>query len=100
MPGIAIEWKADFATMEILLNVPFNSPALLLDFIVTLKNTDERFQKAGIVDALQISRRFNIKVGVANGNDKIWYKLVVYKLCAPLEIYDRFDIELTPEQLR
>jgi len=91
----SIEWKADFARMEILIYVSFISPALLLDFLMGMKRRDERFQKTGIVDALQISSLFNIKLCVAHDDGEVWYKLRVYKLCTLNEKLDRLEIELT-----
>lgn len=90
-----IEWKADFARMEILLYVSFISPVLLLDFLSGMARRDERFQKVGIVDALQISSRFNIKLCVAHGDDEIWYAIRVYKLRMLNEKFDRLEIEMS-----
>lgn len=75
-----IEWKADFARMEILLYVSFISPVLLLDFLNGMARRDERFKKVGIVDVLQISSRFNIKLCVAHGDDDVWYAISLLNL--------------------
>ena len=93
-----VEWKADFARMEMLLYVPFISPALLLDFIWKLPGMDERFQKTGIVDPVHICSRFSVKLCVAHGDCDAWYKLWVYKMWSvdnKIVQLGQWDIELT-----
>jgi hypothetical protein len=90
-----LEWKADFGSMEIFLYVSFISPALLLNFLAILHGRDERFDKAGLTSAIQISNRFNIKLCVTHGEDEVWYKLRVYKIESHSEKFDRLEIELT-----
>lgn len=89
------EWKADFGKMEMLLYVSFISPALLLDFLASLHQSDDRFDKTGITSAIQISNRFNIQLCVDHGADDVWYNLRVYKIETYNEKFDRLDIELS-----
>lgn len=68
-----LKWHADFAKMEMQLYVPFISPSLLLDFLMTLPISDERFKKTAIMTALQISNRFNIQLCVTHEDGEAWY---------------------------
>ena len=60
-----IEWEADFAKMTLDLKVAFISPCLLLDFFKNLRRFDERFEKTGIIEPMQIDSRFKISLTVA-----------------------------------
>lgn len=91
-----LKWHADFAKMEMQLYVPFISPSLLLDFLMTLPISDERFKKTAIMTALQISNRFNIQLCVTHEDGEAWYKLKVFMSHALNEKNDRLEIELIP----
>lgn len=91
----SIEWMADFAKMEIQLYAPFISTALLIDCLLHMAKSDERFQQTGITDLMHMSNRFNIKLSVEHDDGEAWYKLRVYKLYTGNEKLDRLEIELT-----
>lgn len=75
-----LSWRVDFGTMEILLYVPIISPVLLLDFLAMLSRRDERFQQTGIVDTVQISTRFRIKLIVQSDGQDICFSMRVFRL--------------------
>lgn len=59
---------ADFGKMVLSLHVNLISPSLLLDFLWMLPHKDERFTKAGIIDPLQITRRFHTRLVLPSGS--------------------------------
>ena len=62
-----IEWDVDFDNMTLTLRVDFISPALLLDFLHKLPRSDDRFNEAGIVGAVCISKRFDVRLELSTG---------------------------------
>lgn len=89
-----LSWKADFGKMEILLYVSIISPALLLDFLTMLPKRDERFQLAGIMDAIQISARFNIQLVMQSDGNDVRYSVRIFKVQNNDRSIYRYGIEL------
>lgn len=90
-----IEWKADFSKMQILIYAPFISPALLLDFLWKLPHIDERFEKTGINDVLQVTTRFKIRLCIDHGGQERCYAMKVYQFNTH-QRSPNLEIELTP----
>lgn len=73
-------WKVDFEKMEILLYASIISPVLLLQFLTVLPRADGRFSITEIIEPVQLSTQFNIKLIIeSNGND-ICYTVRVFAL--------------------
>ncbi len=89
-----LEWRADFARMQIQLYASIISPALLLDFLAKLPHLDERFQQTGIKGPMDIASRFRVYLHVTHCEGGVWYSLRVYKLHALDSKFDRPEIEL------
>lgn len=89
-----LSWKADFGTMELSLYANFVSPVLLLDFLAMLPRRDERFQHAGIVDAIQISARFDIKLILQSDGQDVCYWMRVFRIQTSPSREPRFGLEL------
>jgi len=62
-----IEWNADFAKMKLTLQAGFISPRLLHDFLWQLPHQDDRFVRTGIVGAVQITKRFDVRLELPSG---------------------------------
>lgn len=68
---VCIEWCADFGKMTLDLKIehqPIVSPFLMLDFLASLPNHDDRFGKTGITDPLQITSEFVVTMSLVTGN--------------------------------
>lgn len=57
-----IKWDANFGKMIITLYVDFLSPALLVGFLESLHERDDRFAKTEIVGAFHICKRFDVRL--------------------------------------
>lgn len=62
-----IQWEVDFGRMTLTLHADFISPELLLLFLHTLPRSDDRFTKAGIIGAVCISERFDVRLELPTG---------------------------------
>lgn len=62
-----IQWEIDFAKMTLKLQAGFISPALLLDFLWQLPHKDDRLVRTGIVGAVQITKRFDVRLELPGG---------------------------------
>lgn len=61
------KWNTDFAKMTLVIRANFISPALLLHFLWSLPQDDERFEITGIVGAINITNRFNVRLELPGG---------------------------------
>jgi hypothetical protein len=71
-----IEWNADFATMKLTLQAGFISPMLLQDFLWQLPHKDDRFVRTGIIGAVQITQRFDVRLELTSGTT---FKILAYQ---------------------
>lgn len=86
-----LSWRVDFGKMQIALLADFISPALILDFISSLRD-DERFQKTGLTHPLKIGSAFRITLTVSDSA----YLVQVYLLRFASENLDRLELEFIP----
>jgi len=71
-----LEWDADFGKMIFTMRVDFISPYLLLHFFHFMHQHDDRFAKTGIIGALAITERFDVRLVLPSGTE---YKLRAYE---------------------
>lgn len=71
-----IQWEIDFARMTLSLQAGFISPTLLLEFMWQLPHKDDRLVRTGIVGAVQITKRFNVRLELPSGTT---FKLLAYQ---------------------
>ncbi|HEX5364712.1 MAG TPA: hypothetical protein VFW59_10630 [Gallionella sp.] len=62
--------------MTLALQAGFISPALLLEFMWQLPHRDDRFVRTGIVGAVQITKRFKVRLELPSGT---MFKLSAYQ---------------------
>ena len=62
-----LQWNADFAKMTLTLRADFISPLLLLYFLWSLNEADERFEKTKIIGAIAITSRFTVRLELPSG---------------------------------
>lgn len=77
-----IQWEIDFAKMTLKLQAGFISPTLLLDFMWQLPHKDDRLVRTGIVGAVQITKRFDVRLTLPSGTT---FKLFA---CQPAQLPD------------
>lgn len=91
-----IKWQADFSTMVLSLHVDFLAPALLVDFLARLPHSDDRFQRTGITDVIQICDRFTVVVRVMHGKKESCYRLRLYRPEMTNDPRAQLEAEFTP----
>jgi len=74
-----IEWNADFGKMQLTLQAGFISPLLLQDFLWQLPHRDDRFVRTGIIGAVQITTRFDVRLELTSGTT---FKIHAYQPAA------------------
>lgn len=92
---LRIVWYADFAKMTLTMKCDFISPRLIIDFLEYLHEHDETFVKIGIIGAIEITKRFKVRLDLPRSN--ILFDVHAYRLFSLKEnaVPDQ-ELELLP----
>jgi hypothetical protein len=84
-----ISWRADFGRMTLDITAENNSISvcLLICFLDSLHQTDDRFEKTKIIGALKITRQFNVVLRLKSGAAfSVWAFRPEYPDGAPIQL--------------